>query len=139
MTPLEAVEEKMVTFKAKYLVHVVYVLLMGGAAMAGFIGHGAYNAGGQSAAAADAVRSINKTVQQQSSDLNSFKEEENEQLEQLRIEVEWLIRHNPDAKDAPMDYMHGGHSAMTFPHLAQYQAPQNADIPLSVSNNLTPQ
>ena len=51
------------------------------------------------------------------------------QIDRLETEVEWLIRHNADAKEAPLESPEEHHSWMRLPDMTQEQRPQDSNVP----------
>lgn len=51
------------------------------------------------------------------------------QLYRVETEVEWLVRHSPDAKEAPLVSPESGHSWLSHPNMTRNSAPQSSEAP----------
>lgn len=101
----------------KLIIGIVGLALSGGA----WLGRGIWDAAASKTDVDNAITQMGGTLQRQSTE-----------IEQLEIEVEWLVRHNADAKDAPIPYNESNpkHSMMIQPSLDQAQnTSQDAALP----------
>ena len=128
---MQATEDSTVTFKVKWVVYVIWTLLTVGGAFGGWALRGAYRQGSSDGSSLKTIQDLLASQQAEGSELKAFQQRENAEMEEMRIEIEWLIRHSPDAKDAPLDDdpIPSPHSQIFLPPMDSAIAPNEAIIP----------